>query len=76
MMYINPLPNDKFLDITKLKAFADDKLNVAKVAISLCVRVENNVGKEENAGYQHFLLFPQCFPKPSSLGSFKVGIVW
>ena len=22
---------------------------------------ENIVGKEENAGYQHFLLFPQCF---------------
>ena len=24
-------------------------------------RVENIVGKGENAGYQHFLLFPQCF---------------
>ena len=23
--------------------------------------VENIVGKGENAGYQHFLLFPQCF---------------
>ena len=22
---------------------------------------ENNVDKGENAGYQHFLLFPQCF---------------
>ena len=22
---------------------------------------ENIVGKQENAGYQHFLLFPQCF---------------
>ena len=22
---------------------------------------ENIVGKGENAGYQHFLLFPQCF---------------
>ena len=28
-------------------------------------RVENIVGKEENAGYQHFLLFPQCFQKSS-----------
>ena len=27
---INPLPNDNFLDVTKLKAFADDKLNAAK----------------------------------------------
>ena len=23
--------------------------------------LENAVGKEENAGNQHFLLFPQCF---------------
>ena len=23
--------------------------------------VENIVGKGENAGYQHFLLYPQCF---------------
>ena len=39
-------------------------------------RVENIVGKEENAGYQHFLLFPQCFQKPFFSGSVKVGIVW
>ena len=44
--------------------------------ISLFDRVENTVGKGENAGYQHFLLFPQYFPKPPSLGLLKVGIVW
>ena len=33
--------------------------------ISLSGRVENIVGKGENAGYQHFLLFKQCFQKPS-----------
>ena len=27
---ISSLPNDKSLDVTKLKAFADDKFNVAK----------------------------------------------
>ena len=35
--------------------------------IALLDRVENTVGKGEygeNAGYQHFLLFLQCFPKP------------
>ena len=37
-------------------------------------RLENIVGKEENAGYQHFLLFPKCFQKTSILGSLKVGI--
>ena len=31
--------------------------------ISLFDRVENTVGKGENAGYQHFLLFPQVFSK-------------
>ena len=72
----NPLPDEKNLGLPKLKAFADKKLNVAKMTFSLCDRVENTVGKEENAGYQHFLLFPHCFPKPSSLGWLKVGIVW
>ena len=65
----------KFLDVTKIQHFiADDKLNVAKMTISLFDRAENSVGKGENAGYQHFLLFPQCFPKLSSSRSFKVGI--
>ena len=32
--------------------------------ISLFDRVENTVGKGENTGYQHFLLFLKCFPKP------------
>ena len=58
--------------MTKSKAFADDKLNIAKMAISPYEGVENTVGKGENAGYQHFLLFQQCFPKPSSSGSLEV----
>ena len=72
----HPLPNNKILDVPKLEAFADDKLHVARMKISLHDRVENIVGKGENAGYQHFLLFPQCFPKLSLSGSLKVGIVW
>ena len=44
--------------------------------ISAFDRLENIVRKGENAGYQHFLLFPQCFQKASFLGSFKGGIVW
>ena len=63
---VNPLPNGKILDVTKLKAFADDKLNFAEVTVSVFDRVEKTVGKGENAGYQHFLHF-QCFSKPSSL---------
>ena len=72
----NPLPNDKILDMTKLKAFADNKLKVVKMKIFIFDRVENTVGKGENAVYQHFLLFPLYFPKPSCLGSLKVRIVW
>ena len=74
--YSNSLPNDKILDVTKLKAFADDKINVAQKMISVFDRVENIVEKGENAGYQHFLLFPQCFQKASFFRSLKVGIVW
>ena len=45
--------------------------------ISVFDRVKNTVGKGENAGYHHFLLFPQCFQGASStLGLLKVGIVW
>ena len=28
-IHFHPLPNDKILDVTKLKAFAGDELNVA-----------------------------------------------
>ena len=57
-----------------MKALAYDK-NAAKMTISVCDRVENIVGKEENAGYHHFLLFPQCFQKLSVSSLFKLGIV-
>ena len=44
-----------------------------KVVLGL---VENIVGKGESAADQHFLFFPQCFPKGSYMGSLKVVIVW
>ena len=62
--------------MTKLKAFADEKLKVAQMMNSVFDREENTVGKGENAGYQHFILFPQCFPETSSLDLLNVGIVW
>ena len=61
------LPNDKILYVIKFKAFADDKINLAQMMISVFDRVENIVGKGENAGNQHFLLFPHCFQKVSIL---------
>ena len=35
--------------MTKLKAFADDELNIVKMMIFLFDRAENTVGKGENA---------------------------
>ena len=59
--FVNSLPNEKILHRSKLKAFADDNIKLAKMMISPFDRVENIVEKGENVGYQHFLLFPQCF---------------
>ena len=74
--FLNSLRNDKILDMKKLKAFAGDKTNAAQMMIFVFDWVENIVGKVENARYQHFHLFPQCFQKASFSGSLKVGIVW
>ena len=39
----------------------DDKINATKTLKFVQGCVENIVGKGENAGFQHFLLFLQCF---------------
>ena len=62
---VNSLPNHKISDWSKLKALADDKIYVPKKLKSVLAREENIVGKGENAGYQHFLLFPKCYQKVS-----------
>ena len=53
------LPNDKIFDWSKLKAVADNKINSNKKSELVLGRVEPMVGKGEDAGYQHFLLFQQ-----------------
>ena len=67
-LWINFLTNDKILDWSKLKAFVD-KLKFVLGWVKHIVR------KGENAGFQHFLLFPQCFQKAFFLWLLKVGIV-
>ena len=69
---INSLPNDKILAQLELKGFADDKIHVTRKLKFVLGRVENIVGKGENAVYQHFLLFPKCFQK----ASYTVLIAW
>ena len=53
----NSLPSDKILDMPNLKVFADKRINEAQMMIAVFDRVENIVGKGENACYHHFLLF-------------------
>ena len=57
----NSLPSDKILDQSKLKGFSEDEKRVTEKLKFVWERVENIVGKGEKAGYQYFLLFPQCF---------------
>ena len=59
-----------------MKAFAGDKINLNQKLKFDLGSLENIVGKGENAGSQHFFLFPQCFLKASFSGSLKVGVVW
>ena len=72
--------NDKILDWTKSKVFADDKLCVALTLYHTIPTfndpdkeaLKNIVGKGENAGNQHFLLFPQSFlPFPKEISVFE-----
>ena len=67
MWWLKVNSNDKILALTKFKAFAEDKIIVTQKLIFVLRRVENIVGKGEYAGYQHFLLFLQCFLKLSFL---------
>ena len=75
-LVINSLPNNNFLDWSKLKAVADDRINENQREEFFLGWVENIAGKGENAGNQHFLVFLQCFQKAVSSGLLKVGIKW
>ena len=62
-VHTNHVTNDKNFDFSEFKAFADDNSNVTQMMQFNSDMVENIVRKGENAGSQHFLLFPQCFQK-------------
>ena len=72
----NSVPNNKILDLSKLRAFADNKIRLARMMVFVFDRIENIMEKGENAGYQYFLLFPQCFQKVFNSRSLKVGTLW
>ena len=60
---INPFLHDTVIDQTKLKAFADNKLNVTKMIISVFDRVENIVGKGEIACTSNFSFSHNVFKR-------------
>ena len=62
-LQLNSLPNNKILDLTNFKAFADNKIILTQKLEFMLGREENIVRKGENAGYQHFLLFSKIFSK-------------
>ena len=72
----NSVLNNNIVDCSKLKAHADNKITVSEKLKFVLGREENIVEKGENAGHQHFLLFPQCFQKASCTGSLKGIDVW
>ena len=53
---------------TNLKAVPYDKINNTQSRKVFSQGIENIVGKGENAGNQHFLLFQHCFHDSCSLG--------
>ena len=61
------------LNKLKLKAFAEDKTTVAQKLKFVLWKEENIMGKGENAGYQHFLLFPQFSRAVFSRGVKSLG---
>ena len=82
------LTNDKILDVTKLKAIADDKLNVAKLTVSLFYREEYNLQNREKrrwlpVSFPFTIVFSgafffrvvkrkDCVPKNCAISCFKV----
>ena len=65
------LPQTTNFGWSKLKEFADDNFKFDENGRNLYKWVENTVGKEENACYKQFLLFPQCFQKTNVLQTRK-----
>ena len=70
----NFLPFSSNLKLLSVHSFSLEKSKICNVYLKpvvqmmalVCEKVENSVGKEENAGCQCFLLFPRCFQESSS----------
>ena len=58
---LDPLPDDKTLDRTKLKQTADNILKCIENEKLVSYKVENIVRKEEIVCHKQFRLFSRCF---------------
>ena len=74
--FFNPLPDDKILDWSKFKQFANDNFKFGENSSKFSKWVENTVRKGEIACYEQFLLFLQCFQKACFPVASKGVIVW
>ena len=70
---VNSLQNKKISGLFKLKEIQDNIKYVAEIVALIAERIENIVGKWENAGYQHFLFCPKCFQRTFLLCCLKSG---
>ena len=73
-LFFNPLPDDKILDWSKLKQFADYNFKFDENSKKFSKRVENSVGQGENARYEQFLLSHSVFKRLASQGRQKVSL--
>ena len=75
-MGFKSLPNDKILDVTKLKAFADDKIKVAQMTISVFDKVKTLWEKEKMLVTRIFSFSYNVLKRLLVSRLLKVGIVW
>ena len=68
------LQNNKNVDLSKLKALAEDIFHVTQKVNLDIYRVENIPGKGQNATYQHLLLFLQCGKWPICHAGKKINL--
>ena len=76
MQLLNPLPDNKILDLSKLKQSAEDNFEFDVDSRKSSKLVENTVGKGEIARHEQFLLYPRCFQKACLPVASKGVIVW
>ena len=68
-------PNANILDKSKFKALADDKTSATPILKSGSGRIENIVGEEKTASYQHLLLiFHYVLRRPLFQGRGNLGL--